>query len=274
MANYYTEYSQEYTFPTKDAANFFHQLLTIVPQAHSQANQNDGATDMSPEQYKTALETAVTELGVDRDLSIDDRDEIVEFIEKYDDVLEDCCELVENSQVVDDRVWFYNTTGVGSDAMMIANMLQHTQNKFNIEQPYSIEYADLCDRPRTDAFGGGALVITPKKIYHQTTCQWIGDTIKTLTQSPPDTSSTPPLDLLVVNNDGELNIYTNDPSRINQTLVWESTEESGFVAHDVSIDKLPGTAELWQQDVEKMSSENPHFDVRKFMETFVSEHSQ
>lgn len=272
MANYYTQYSQEYTFPTVEAANFFHQMLVITQQAHRNATAKDGSDSISPEQYKTALEEAVAALATEHDLSAADRDSIIEFIVKNDEALEDCCDVAENAGVENDRVWVYNTAGCSSEAAMIANMLQHTQNRFGIEQPYSIEYADMCDRPRTDAFGGGALVVTPKEIHHQTTYNWINEKIKELQAPSSDNTEKPSLDLLITNNDGDMRIYASDPKQINNVLLWESSEESGFTPNQIGIEKLSGSAEIWNQELD-VATEQSEFNFRLFLEDFISKHS-
>lgn len=67
-------------------------------------------------------------------------------------------------------IWIHSDSG-GVDAA--AQFVQHLLERFSIAEPVSFEWANSCSKPCLDAYGGGAVVITAKRIKAMTTCDWV-----------------------------------------------------------------------------------------------------
>ena len=84
---------------------------------------------------------------------------------------EDWCFEVE-ADVVEDKpgLWLHSSDG-GIDAACA--FLQHLLRKFDPAAQVTFEWANDCSKPRIDAYGGGAAIITARKIKTMSTCQWL-----------------------------------------------------------------------------------------------------
>jgi len=67
-------------------------------------------------------------------------------------------------------VWLHSTYG-GVDAA--SAFIQHLLQQFNPDGHVALEWSNDYSKPRTDAFGGGAAIITAKKIRSITTGEWL-----------------------------------------------------------------------------------------------------
>jgi hypothetical protein len=65
-----------------------------------------------------------------------------------------------------------------------ASVLALAQKQFGIDDPWSIQWADWCDKPRPGEFGGGAVVIYKGEATYHNSDQWVHDKIKELTAAP------------------------------------------------------------------------------------------
>lgn len=76
------------------------------------------------------------------------------------------------ADVVEDHpgLWLHSSDG-GIDAVCV--FLQHLLQKFGPAGQVTFEWSHDCSKPRTDAYGGGAAIITAKKIKTMSTCQWL-----------------------------------------------------------------------------------------------------
>jgi len=83
------------------------------------------------------------------------------------DLAEDCWFDVEAQGQHD--LWIHSEQG-GVDA--VCTFVHYLIKQFNLP-PVSFEWSYDCNRPRTDAFGGGAAYITKEEIRSFTTNQWI-----------------------------------------------------------------------------------------------------
>jgi hypothetical protein len=53
--------------------------------------------------------------------------------------------------------------------------IQHLLQKFDPRGRVEFEWSHDCSKPRVDAYGGGAAIITAKTIRMMSTCQWLHD---------------------------------------------------------------------------------------------------
>jgi hypothetical protein len=67
-------------------------------------------------------------------------------------------------------VWLHSCNG-GIDA--VCELIRHLLKKFNPTGRVEFEWSNDCSKPRTDAYGGGAAIITAKKIKSMTTGEWL-----------------------------------------------------------------------------------------------------
>jgi len=67
-------------------------------------------------------------------------------------------------------LWLHSENG-GIDA--VCAYIQHLLQKFNLKEAVTFEWSHDCSKPRTDAYGGGAAVITATEIKTMSTHQWL-----------------------------------------------------------------------------------------------------
>ena len=67
-------------------------------------------------------------------------------------------------------VWLHSGNG-GIDA--VCAFIQHLLGKFNPTGRVELEWSNDCSKPRVDAYGGGAAIITAHKIKTMTTGEWL-----------------------------------------------------------------------------------------------------
>jgi len=67
-------------------------------------------------------------------------------------------------------LWLHSSSG-GIDA--VCAFIQHLLIKFQIKGSVGFEWSNDCSKPRTDAYGGGAVVVTASKIKSMTTGDWL-----------------------------------------------------------------------------------------------------
>ncbi|MBM4224647.1 MAG: hypothetical protein FJ167_07615 [Gammaproteobacteria bacterium] len=86
---------------------------------------------------------------------------------------EDWCFEVE-ADVVENQpgIWLHSSNG-GIDA--VCAFLQHLLQRFKLKEAVTFEWSHDCSKPRTDAYGGGAAVITANEIKTMSTSHWLQD---------------------------------------------------------------------------------------------------
>lgn len=89
------------------------------------------------------------------------------FPDQLKDVVED---WQFESERCDEGVWLHSDSG-GIDA--VCAFVQHLLNKFDTAPFVTFEWSHDCNKPRTDAFGGGAAAITKTEIETMNTSDWI-----------------------------------------------------------------------------------------------------
>ena len=67
-------------------------------------------------------------------------------------------------------LWLHSDNG-GVDA--VCAFIQHLLQKFDPTGCVEFEWSNDCDKPRTDAYGGGAAIVTATEIKSMTTHQWL-----------------------------------------------------------------------------------------------------
>ncbi len=67
-------------------------------------------------------------------------------------------------------IWMHSENG-GIDP--VCDFIQHLLKKFNPESYVAFEWSNGCNKPRVDAYGGGAAYITAKEVYSISTQEWV-----------------------------------------------------------------------------------------------------
>ena len=65
------------------------------------------------------------------------------------------------------HVWLHADEGADVDAAAL--FAQAYLRAFHMQQQIEFEWSTGCSKPRTDAFGGGACLVTSKRVYAETT---------------------------------------------------------------------------------------------------------
>ena len=84
------------------------------------------------------------------------------------DVLEDWHFETEKDE--NHSIWLHSQDG-GIDA--VCAFIQHLLKKFNLEGRVEFEWSHDCSRPRVDAYGGGAAIVTAQEIQTMSTSAWL-----------------------------------------------------------------------------------------------------
>ena len=118
--------------------------------------------DATQQQY--ALDLANKAAG----LRFEEQIAAADFPEDLKDVLGDWA--FETEKQGDNSIWLHSYEG-GLDA--VCAFVQHLIKKFNPKGRVEFEWSNDCSKPRVDAYGGGAAVITAAAITAMSTTQWL-----------------------------------------------------------------------------------------------------
>lgn len=77
------------------------------------------------------------------------------------------------------RAWIHSPDGC-ENIDHVADFIQQFLKEFRPKEAWSMEWSNDCSKPRLDAFGGGALVVTAKKIHWMSTSDWVSKTMEKL----------------------------------------------------------------------------------------------
>lgn len=135
MADYYTKFSLVILLPDVAAQAY---ALSLAQQARGICQG-----DAPPHDFPAAL---------------------VEYTESWD--FETEADIVEGRP----GLWLHSEYGGINGA---CGFLQHLLQKFNPKGKVSFEWSHDCSKPRTDAYGGGAAIITARKIKTMSTSEWL-----------------------------------------------------------------------------------------------------
>ena len=135
-------------------ADYFTKFSLVVPLPNEAAQQ-----------YALALaETAGTAIMQDDPLLDDFPADLREVIEDWR------FETRASSSPNDWSLWLYSQDG-GVDA--VCAFIQHLLQKFDPQGHVTFEWSNDCSKPRVDAYGGGAALITAQEIKTMNTGQWL-----------------------------------------------------------------------------------------------------
>jgi len=79
-------------------------------------------------------------------------------------------------------LWLHSECG-GIEA--VCAFVQHLLQKYSSTEPVTFEWSHDCSKPRTDAYGGGAALITAAEIKIMSTSQWLHEQTGLLTPPQP-----------------------------------------------------------------------------------------
>jgi hypothetical protein len=74
------------------------------------------------------------------------------------------------TEITEHGLWLHSELG-GQDAACV--FIQHLLQRFKFAEGVKLEWSHDCDKPRNDAFGGGAALITKSSIKMFTTSEWL-----------------------------------------------------------------------------------------------------
>jgi hypothetical protein len=80
-------------------------------------------------------------------------------------------------------LWLHSSDG-GIDA--VCAFIQHLLQRFAPGDHVTLEWSNDCSRPRVDAFGGGAAIITARKIKSISTGEWLHQQVARLPKPQPE----------------------------------------------------------------------------------------
>jgi hypothetical protein len=136
MADYYTSFSFVLDLPGAEAIKYAINLATIAEALRWESEED--------------RQTRETQFPKELEL----------FLDEWD------FEVAEEKS----GIWIHSNDG-GTDAA--CQCVQHLLDRFGIIEAVSFEWANTCSKPRLDAYGGGAAVITATDIKAISTCQWV-----------------------------------------------------------------------------------------------------
>ena len=76
----------------------------------------------------------------------------------------------------DQALWLHDSEGCNLDNLAL--FIQEFIKQFRPKAIFGFEWSNDCSKPRLDAYGGGAVVITNKSIRWVNTSTWVSKTIK------------------------------------------------------------------------------------------------
>lgn len=68
------------------------------------------------------------------------------------------------------HLWLHSSAG-GIDA--VCAFIQHLLQRFDPTGRIAFEWSHDCSKPRIDAFGGGAAIVTTADVHSMTTAEWL-----------------------------------------------------------------------------------------------------
>ncbi len=135
MADYYTNFSLVLPLPTEAAQAY---ALALAHQAEQGRQGGDLPADFPPS--------------------------LLDVLEVWD------FETDADSSAEDHGLWFHSQDG-GVDA--VCAFIQHLLQKFDPQGRVTMQWSHDCSKPRTDAYGGGAAIVTAREIRIMSTRQWL-----------------------------------------------------------------------------------------------------
>ena len=139
MADYYTNLSLQVRLPDEAAQTYALELHEQASRLHQGEDEPGSLPDELPVELREFTEVWSFQTEADR---------------------------------VEDQpgLWIHSQDG-GVDA--ICAFLQHLLQKFDPEGAVTFEWSNDCSKPRTDAYGGGAAIVTAEEIQTMSTSAWL-----------------------------------------------------------------------------------------------------
>ena len=137
MADYYTNFSLVVALPSEAAQAYALNLANEAGRAHQ--------GDDLPAEFPASLTDTIEDWQFDTDA---------------------------DSPAEDHGLWLHSENG-GMDA--VCAFLQHLLQRFDPTGRVTFEWSHDCSKPRTDAYGGGAALITAQEIKTMSTGQWLAE---------------------------------------------------------------------------------------------------
>ena len=135
MADYFTHFSILFSVPSAEAQSYALQLAELA----GRVRQDDEPSDNFPKELA--------------------------------DVIEDWCfETNADTSGNKPALWLHSSDG-GIDAVCI--FIQHLLQRFDPQGRVTFEWSHDCSKPRTDAYGGGAAIVTATEIKTMSTSEWL-----------------------------------------------------------------------------------------------------
>ena len=148
MADYFTNFSMMLTLPSADAQQYADDLAQQAFYIHM-------GDEPMPDDFPASLK---------------------EIVDDW------CFETVANHPPDGPGLWLHSSDG-GIDA--VCAFIQHLLQKFNPAGHVTLEWSNDCSKPRVDAFGGGAALITARKIKTINTGEWLHRQVARLPAKKP-----------------------------------------------------------------------------------------
>ncbi len=150
MADYFIKFSFVVDLPTKAAQAY---ALDLSAKAEAHFNRDEPLPADFPVDFVADLEVSLEWSGFEE----------VEWgfeTEKADDL----------------GIWLH-ADYMGRGQYVACVFVQHLLRKFNPGDRVAFEWSRDCSRPRTDAYGGGAAVITAREIKTMRTSKWLSEQV-------------------------------------------------------------------------------------------------
>lgn len=146
MADYYTQFSFDLELPDEPALDYAMSLMAMADTLRWQSDE-------------------------------DRRTSTLDFPKELKDWLDDWSfEAVKEKS----GIWIHSDYG-GVDAA--CQFVQYLLDRFCIKEPVTFEWANSCTKPRLDAYGGGAVIITATTIKAFTTSEWVFKQLQRMTKT-------------------------------------------------------------------------------------------
>jgi len=135
MADYFTNFSLVVALKNAEEQQYALDLATKASEGRFPQNEEDAPTDIP---------------------------------KGLEDVLEEWS--FETEKEYNNSIWLHSQYG-GIDA--VCAFIQHLLQKFNSQDHIEFEWSNDCTKPRLDAYGGGAAIVTAREIKTMNTSQWL-----------------------------------------------------------------------------------------------------
>jgi hypothetical protein len=147
-------------------ADYFTNFSLIVPLPDEAAVQY--ALDLAEQAFHAHMDEAIPD----------------DFPVSLRDVIEDWRFDTDANDPSNGRgLWLHSSEG-GIDAACA--FIQHLLGRFAPEGHVTLEWSNDCSKPRVDAFGGGAALITARKIKSISTGEWLHQQVSRLPKPQPE----------------------------------------------------------------------------------------